>query len=120
MRSVDENRHCHLGRLQASGPSCSSKARRPGALAALAERRGRDLAAEGVSIVPIGGAHAIGRFLDLYGPQGLDLALAGLCDSAEEGDFQRGLERAGLGSNPARAEPNDWVSTCASRTWRTS
>jgi hypothetical protein len=33
------------------------------ALEALAERRGRKLDAEGVSIVPIGGAQAIGRFL---------------------------------------------------------
>jgi hypothetical protein len=105
MRSVDENRHSHLEPVAGIGAvvlveGTSDQA----ALAALAERRGRDLAAEGVSIVPIGGAHAIGRFLDLYGPQGLDLRLAGLCDSAEEGDFQRGLKRAGLGSHLARAE----------------
>jgi hypothetical protein len=74
------------------------------ALAALAERRGRDLDVEGVSIVPIGGAQAIGRFLDLYGPHGLDVRLAGLCDAAEEGAFQRGLERAGLGASLARAD----------------
>ena len=74
------------------------------ALEALAERRGRDLSVEGVSIVPIGGAQAIGRFLDHYGPQGLDVRLAGLCDAAEEGAFQRGLERAGLGSNLTRAD----------------
>jgi predicted ATP-dependent endonuclease of OLD family len=74
------------------------------ALEALAERRGRDLDAEGVSIVPIGGAQAIGSFLDLFGPQGLDVGLAGLCDAGEEGDFRRGLERAGLGSNLTRAD----------------
>ena len=74
------------------------------ALEALAERRGRNLDAEGVSIVPIGGAQAIGRFLNLYGPQGLDVRLAGLCDAAEERDFRRGLERAGLGSHLARAD----------------
>jgi hypothetical protein len=72
-------------------------------LEALAERRGRDLAAEGISIVPMGGAQAIGHFLELFGPQGLDLRLAGLCDAAEEGDFRRGLERAGLGSALTRA-----------------
>lgn len=72
------------------------------ALEALAERRGRDLDAEGISIVPIGGAQAIGSFLDLFGSQGLDVRLAGLCDAGEEGDFQRGLERAGLGSNLTR------------------
>jgi predicted ATP-dependent endonuclease of OLD family len=74
------------------------------ALEALARRRGRNLDAEGVSIVPIGGAQAIGSFLDLFGPQALNVRLAGLCDAAEEGNFQRGLERAGLGSNLNRAE----------------
>jgi len=74
------------------------------ALEALAVRRGRDLDAEGVSIVPIGGSKNIGSFLDLFGPQGFDVRLAGLCDAAEEGDFQRGLERAGLGSNLVRAD----------------
>ena len=72
------------------------------ALEALAERRGRNLDAEGISIVPMGGATNIGGFLDLFGPQGLDVRLAGLCDAAEEGAFRRGLERAGLGSNLTR------------------
>jgi hypothetical protein len=74
------------------------------AVEALAERRGRNLAAEGVSVVPIGGAQAIGRFLTRYGPQGLDVRLAGLCDAAEEGEFRRGLERAGFGSRLTRAD----------------
>ena len=33
------------------------------ALTTLATRRGRDLEAEGVSVVPIGGAHAVGPYL---------------------------------------------------------
>ncbi len=74
------------------------------ALEALAERRGRDLGAERISIVPIGGAQAIGSFLDRFGPRGLDARLAGLCDAAEEGAFRRGLARAGLGSDLTRAE----------------
>ena len=74
------------------------------ALEALAERRGRNLDAEGISIVAIGGAQAIGSFLDLFGPRGLDVRLAGLCDAAEEDDFRRGLERADLGSNLTRAD----------------
>ena len=74
------------------------------ALEALAERRGRNLDAEGISIVPIGGAKNIGGFLELYGPQGFDIRLAGLCDAAEEGDFRRGLERAGFGSHLTRAD----------------
>ncbi len=73
------------------------------ALEALARRHGRDLDAEDVAVVPIGGAQAIGSFLVRFGPRGLDLRLAGLCDAGEEGDFRRGLERAGLGSNLTRA-----------------
>jgi hypothetical protein len=69
------------------------------AVEALAARRGRDLDAEGVSIVPIGGAHAIGAALERFGPGGLDLPLAGMCDAGEEHAFRRGLERAGLGSD---------------------
>jgi hypothetical protein len=74
------------------------------ALEALAERRGRDLDAEGVAIVAMGGAQAIGRFLDRFGPKGLNLRLAGLCDAREELDFRRGLERAGLGTGLTRAD----------------
>jgi hypothetical protein len=72
------------------------------AVEALALRRGRRLEAEGVSVVAMGGAHAIGGFLARLGPQGL--GLAGLCDAAEERHFQRALERAELGSNLTRAD----------------
>src|SRR5215213_5642704 len=74
------------------------------ALEALAERRGRDLAAEGIAVVPMGGARNIRRFLELFGPRGRDVRLAGLCDAGEEGDIRRGLERAGLGSNLSRGD----------------
>jgi hypothetical protein len=67
------------------------------ALETLAVRRGRDLAYEGVSVVAIGGAQAIGRFLDHYGQQGSNVGLAGFCDVGEEGAFRRALERTGLG-----------------------
>jgi len=73
------------------------------ALEALARRRGRNLDAEGIAILPMGGATNIGRFLNRLGPQGLDVKLAGLCDAAEEGAFKRGLERAGIGSELTRA-----------------
>jgi Overcoming lysogenization defect protein-like, TOPRIM domain len=73
-----------------------------GAVEALARRRGRDLGAEGVAVVPIGGATSVGHFLAALGPQGLGLTLAGLCDAAEAGAFRRHLERAGLGSGLTR------------------
>src|SRR5258708_39954207 len=73
------------------------------ALEALAARRSLNLDGEGITIVPMGGSKNIRSFLDRFGPQGLNLRLAGLCDAAEEGDFQRALERAGLGSNLTRS-----------------
>lgn len=72
------------------------------AVEALAGRQGRDLAAEGVAVVPIGGAQAIGRVLRTF--DGRDLRLAGLCDAGEEREFRRGLERAGLGAELTRAD----------------
>lgn len=64
------------------------------AVDALAASRGRDLAAEGVCVLPMGGAMSVGRFARLLGPPGLDLRLTGLCDEAERRHYARGLERA--------------------------
>lgn len=72
------------------------------AVETLASRVGRDLDPEGIVVVEIGGAQGIGRYLNLYGPRGLGLTLAGLCDSGEEGEFRRGLERGGLGTELTR------------------
>jgi OLD-like protein len=74
------------------------------ALEALAERRGPDLHDEGISILPIGGSKNIGSQLDLLGPQGLGVKLAGLCDAGEEVDFKRALEDTGFGSELTRAD----------------
>lgn len=74
------------------------------AIEALAERRGRDLAAEGISLVAMGGATNIGTYVGRFGPHGRDLRLAGLCDAGEEGDFRRSLERAGFGSELGRGD----------------
>src|SRR6185312_2571315 len=72
------------------------------ALETLAERRGIALRAQGISIVHLDGATNIGHFLDLFGPHGLDVRLAGLCDAAEEGYFRRALARASVGSPLSR------------------
>jgi len=74
------------------------------ALEALAARRGRALSADGVTVVAMGGAKNIGRFLERFGPRGSDVVLAGLYDVAEEPDIRRGLERAGFGSGSSRLE----------------
>jgi hypothetical protein len=75
------------------------------AVEALATRRGRDLRAEGVCTVPMGGATNLGHFLDLLGPRGRDVRLAGLCDAAEAPGFRRALQRAGLTADPTPADP---------------
>ena len=74
------------------------------ALETLALRRGRSLSIEGVSVVAAGGAQAMGRFLDLYGPHGSDVAVAGLCDAGEAGGLRVALERAGFGRGLDRAD----------------
>ncbi|GAA0666749.1 hypothetical protein GCM10009548_38740 [Streptomyces malaysiensis subsp. malaysiensis] len=65
------------------------------AVDALAERHGRDLAGEGVCVLPMGGAMSVGRFARLLGPPGLGLRLTGLCDEAERPFYARGLARVG-------------------------
>ena len=66
------------------------------ALEVLARRRGRDLLAEGIVVVPIGGATNVLRFARALGPGGLGVQLTGLCDIAELPQVRRDLGRAGL------------------------
>ncbi|RKE20773.1 hypothetical protein BX266_4146 [Streptomyces sp. TLI_171] len=66
------------------------------AVEALAARQGRDLAAEGVCVVPMGGAMSVARFAELLGPAGSGVRLGGLCDANEQGFYERGLARAGV------------------------
>lgn len=61
------------------------------AVDALAEWRGRDLAAEGVCVVDMGGAMNVGRYARLLGPDGLGLRLTGLCDERERRYYDRAL-----------------------------
>ena len=67
------------------------------ALEALARRRQIDLAGLGIALVAMGGATNIGHFMDRYGPAGLGLRVAGLCDLAEVRYVRAALERSGLG-----------------------
>jgi len=66
------------------------------ALLTLAARRGRDLAAEGIEIVAMGGITNTRVFASRYGPQGLGVQLAGLYDAPEAAQLRRGLAAAGL------------------------
>jgi hypothetical protein len=73
------------------------------ALQTLARRQGRDLAAEGVEIVAMGGVTNTRAFASRYGPRGLDVPLVGLYDAAEESWVRRGLAAAGL---PSALDPD--------------
>ena len=68
------------------------------AVETLAARLGHDLVAQQVTVVPMGGATSIGRFVTRYGPAGAAHRLVGLCDRAESAYVLRALERADLGS----------------------
>jgi hypothetical protein len=74
------------------------------AVETLAGRRGRDLAAEGVVVLPVGGAHGVTRYLRRFGPAGTAARLAGLCDAGEVRVVQRGLAAAGLGAPGSHAD----------------
>lgn len=69
------------------------------ALGAVAGRMGRDLVADGVAVVAMGGITSVARFVEEWGPSGRDVRLAGLYDVAEERFVARALQRAGLGDS---------------------
>lgn len=68
------------------------------ALHTLAKRGGRDLAAEGVEVVAMGGITNTRAFASRYGPLGLGLPIAGLYDAPEEAKVRHGLAAAGVGA----------------------
>ncbi|MGD0606701.1 MAG: ATP-dependent endonuclease [Streptosporangiaceae bacterium] len=74
------------------------------AVETLASRRGQRLGAEGITVIPVGGAHAVARYLRQFGPEGSGARLAGLCDAGEEDIVRRGLAAAGAGSPRSRAD----------------
>ena len=118
---ADDSRRCSPGRDRPAAATEATLAALPQAAAAravvlvegvsdqiavetLARRRDRDLAAEGVVVLPTGGVHGIARYLRLFGPDGTGARLAGLCDAAEEHIVRRGLATAGVGAPASRAE----------------
>ena len=74
------------------------------ALETLATRRRRDLDAEGIAVLPIGGAQAITRFANELGPQGRQLPLTGMFDIDAAGTLRRGLRTAGIGNPETMAD----------------
>lgn len=73
------------------------------AVEAVARRLGHDLASEGVSIVSMGGATNISRFLEHHvGDR--QTVIMGLYDEAEERYVRRAMERTGRGTDLTRAD----------------
>ena len=66
------------------------------ALLTLAARSGRNLAAEGIAVVAMGGITNIRAFASRYGPRGLGLRLSGMYDAPEEPHVRHGLAAAGM------------------------
>ncbi|HSK27962.1 MAG TPA: TOPRIM nucleotidyl transferase/hydrolase domain-containing protein [Jiangellales bacterium] len=66
------------------------------ALNTLAARQGRNLDAEGIEVVAMGGITNTRAFASRFGPHGLGVPLAGLYDAADESRLRHGLEAAGL------------------------
>ncbi|WP_214407350.1 TOPRIM nucleotidyl transferase/hydrolase domain-containing protein [Pseudonocardia lacus] len=73
------------------------------ALLALARLRGRDLAADGVAVLAMGGITNVGHFLDRLCVPGSGVAVAGLYDAGEERHVRRHLARTGIGTAADRA-----------------
>jgi hypothetical protein len=74
------------------------------AVETLARRCGRDLVAESIVLLPIGGAHGIVRYLRRFGPEGAGAQVAGLCDEGEAQIVQRGLAATGFGASGSPAD----------------
>lgn len=66
------------------------------AVRALAARRGRDLDADGVAVVELGGVTNLGHYVEVLGPRGAGLHLAGLYDEPETAAVRRGLMASGI------------------------
>jgi hypothetical protein len=65
------------------------------AVETLARRYGRDLAGEGVVVLPSGGVHGIVRHWRQFGPPGAGVRVAGLCDAGEADVVRRAIAATG-------------------------
>jgi hypothetical protein len=73
------------------------------ALVTLARRRGVLLGQDGTCVLAMGGVTSISHFLDLLGPRGLNVTLAGLYDAGQDDHVRRALRRCGLDPGPSSA-----------------
>ncbi|HEX9041499.1 MAG TPA: ATP-dependent endonuclease [Trebonia sp.] len=74
------------------------------AVETLAGRHGRNLAADGIAVLPVGGARGFARYLRRFGPEGAGARLAGLCDAGEAQIVRQAVTAAGLVAPGVRAD----------------
>ena len=74
------------------------------AVETLAVRHGRNLAADGIAVLPVGGARGFARYLRKFGPEGGGARLAGLCDAGEADIVRRAVTATGLVVPGSRAD----------------
>lgn len=73
------------------------------AIRAVARRGGRNLDAEGVSVLSLDGGGGFDAYVKLLGPAGLKIEVLGLCDADQEPQWSTWLEAAGFGAGLDRA-----------------
>ncbi len=74
------------------------------AVETLAGRHGRNRAAAGIAVLPVGGARGFARYLRRFGPEGAGARLAGLCDAGEAQIVRQAVAAAGLVAPGVRAD----------------
>lgn len=74
------------------------------AVETLARRHGRNLAADGIAVLPVGGARGFGRYLREFGPHGAGARLAGLCDAGEAHIVRQAVAATGLAAPGSGAD----------------
>lgn len=62
----------------------------------LAKELGKDLDAQGISVLCLHGGGAIGAHLQLLGKTGIGLEVLGLCDEDKEAQWKKELQKAGI------------------------
>ena len=90
------------------------------AVRALSRRHAHDLDSQGVSVVAMGGYGNPPRFLDRFGPSGVDLRLAGLYDAPRSATSRADSLEPASAQNSRAPISKGWASMRATPTWRMS
>jgi hypothetical protein len=73
---------------------------------------GRDLDAEGITVIALDGGAGIGAYLRLFGPGGLGISVLGMCDEDKETQWQTELQKAGFPATSRQAMQQAGFKVC--------